>query len=68
MVRPGSPCKNGQVCERLVSTSSLQDTQLPIFKLCQQSVRPGPCRVWPIMLLENSHAYSLSVDAFVLKW
>lgn len=74
MVRTGSECENGQACKHLVDLGQPADIQMPILKLCQQLVTPNPhTESSPLsvsvnsILLENSHASSLSVDAFVLK-
>lgn len=74
MPRPGSECENGQACARLVDIDQPADRQMPISKVCQELVPPNPCaESSPLsvfvnsILLENSHACCLSVDAFVLK-
>lgn len=72
--RAGSECENGQACAHLVNTGQPADGQMPISKLCQQLVtpthvlNPAHCLVFVnSILLENSRACCLSVDAFVLK-
>lgn len=65
--------RTAQGCEHLMNTRPPADAQLP-FLNCQQLAHPNPCtESGPLsvfvnnMLLENSHASSLSVNAFVLK-